>query len=139
MRTIFLFAIVSLSLFACTPATMQNEEEEIPLAETDIRFEFMTTEADYDEINLVYYDHKIDAFRDSVMVFDYDNANNPLPIILEWENHGFQYLRGEVYRNNFSPAELTARILVNDTEVFIETKTGNANQFARIFWDYTIY
>ena len=117
---------------------MQNEEEEIPLAETDIRFEFMTTEADYDEINLVYYDHKIDAFRDSVMVFNYDNGNNPLPIILEWENHGFQYLRGEVYRNNFSTAELTARILVNDTEVFIETKTGNANQFARIVWDYTI-
>lgn len=98
----------------------------------------MTTEATYDEIKLVYYNHKIDAFRDSTMVFEYDNANNPLPIILEWENHGFKHLRGEVYRNNFSPSELTARILVNDVEVFIETRSGNANQFDRVNWDYTI-
>ena len=98
----------------------------------------MTTEATFDEIKLVYYNHKIDAFRDSTMVFEYDNANNPLPIILEWENHGFKHLSGEVYRNNFSPSELTARILVNDVEVFIETQSGNANQFARVTWDYTI-
>lgn len=98
----------------------------------------MTTEATFDEIKLVYYNHKIDAFRDSTMVFEYYNANNPLPIILEWENHGFKHLRGEVYRNNFSPSELTARILVNEVEVFIETRSGNANQFDRVNWDYTI-
>ena len=138
MARIFIVILISSFLFSCTPGGMQNEQEEIPLAETDVRFEFRTTEPVYDEIELVYYDHKIDAFRDSTMVFKYDNANNPLPIILEWENHGFKYLRGEVYRNNFSPSELNVRILVNDIEVFTDTQAGNANQFARITWDYTI-
>lgn len=87
---------------------------------------------------MVYYDHKIDAFIDSTMVFNYHNGGNPLPIILEWQNHGFKYLRGEVYRNNFSPAELNVKILVNKTEIFNETETGNPNQYARIVWDYTI-
>lgn len=139
MKNILPLFLSLIFLSACTPTGTNEEGEEIvPLDETDVRFEFRTTEPNYDEIELVYYEHTVDAFRDSTMVFNYDNNGNPLPLILLWENHGFKYLRGEIYRNNFSPAELNVTIFVNDTEVFTETKAGNPNQYARITWDYTI-
>ncbi len=138
MRKPLLLLFVSLLVYACTPGAQAEEEEVIPITETDVRFEFSTTEPNYDEVEMVFYDHTIDAFRDSTLVFNYDNAGNALPLILLWENHGFKYLRGEIYRNNFSPAELNVKIFVNDTEVYNETEAGTPNQFARIVWDYTI-
>jgi len=47
-------------------------------------------------------------------------------------------VRGEAYRNNFSIAELTLKLYVNDELVFEETQAGNRNAYARVVFDHTI-
>ena len=128
-----------LSIFffiSCTP--VGESVEEIPLTETDVRLEFYTQESNYDEIEFSYYDNKTDKFNNETLVFNYDNSGNPLPLILNWEDFGYKYVRGEAYRNNFSIAELTLKLYVNDELVFEETQAGNSNAYGRVFFDHTI-
>lgn len=123
-----------LSIFffiSCTP--VGESVEEIPLTETDVRLEFYTQESNYDEIEFSYYDNKTDKFNNETLVFNYDNSGNPLPLILNWEDFGYKYVRGEAYRNNFSIAELTLKLYVNDELVFEETQAGNSNAYGRVF------
>lgn len=123
-----------LSIFffiSCTP--VGETVEEIPLTETDVRLEFYTQESNYDEIEFSYYDNKTDKFNNETLVFNYDNSGNPLPLILNWEDFGYKYVRGEAYRNNFSIAELTLKLYVNDELVFEETQAGNSNAYGRVF------
>ena len=134
MKKLQLIALLVL-LFSCSPSAT---EEEIPLSETDVRIEFYTTEPNYDEVEFSYYNNGTDKFSDETLVFNYDNSGNPLPIIINWEDFGYKYVRGEAYRNNFSSAELSIKLFVNDDLVYEETKSGNSSAYARVVFDYTI-
>nr|WP_298989040.1 hypothetical protein [uncultured Polaribacter sp.] len=132
-----LLLLLSIFFFiSCTP--VGETVEEIPLTETDVRLEFYTQESNYDEIEFSYYDNKTDKFNNETLVFNYDNSGNPLPLIVNWEDFGYKYVRGEAYRNNFSIAELTLKLYVNDELVYEETQAGNSNAYARVVFDHTI-
>ena len=133
MKKLQLIALLFL-VFSCTAVV----DEEDFLAEADVRIEFSTTEPNYDEIEFSYYNNATDRFIDETLVFNYDNNGNALPYIINWENFGYKYVRGEAYRNNFSSALLNIKIYVNDELVFEQSSSGNSNTFARVLFDYTI-
>lgn len=130
--------LVLFLFFACTPTDEVNTKPAVTLEDTDVRFEFTTTEQNYDEIEFSYYVNGEDKFTSETLVFEYDNNGNPLTKIIEWKDFGYKYIRGEAYRNNFSEAELSIKIYVNDELVYEESETGNPNAYARVVFDYTI-
>lgn len=136
MKKLLVCFSILIFISSCNP--LADEEGKIPLSETDVRIEFTTTEAQYDELEFSYYDNATDRFVNETLVFDYDNSGNSLPLIVNWEDFGYKYVRGEAYRNNFSPAELSMKLYVNDELVLEETEYGNPNIYARVIFDYTI-
>lgn len=137
MKHISLF-LISILFASCVTTQFEDEDDGIPLSQTDVRLEFYTEEPNSDEINFTYYDNAGNIDIAQVLKFEYDGNGNALPYIINWNDFGYRFVRGEAYRNNSSSAQLSVKLYVNDKLVQEDSKVGTSNQFARVVFDYII-
>lgn len=133
----FLILFSALLLFACGTTSSEEEDEEvISLEDAVVRFVFTTTEPNYDEVHVSYYDNKLDppGPNAGVYPFSYDNSGNALPLEIVIEDYNFRYIDGEAYRNNHSEAQLSVQVYVNDRLILEDDDRGNSNRYATVFF-----
>ena len=135
------FLLFTLTIFSCTSTVVLTPEEIAELEELatkDIEIIFTTTEPNYDEVMVTYYDFSIGDDIAKSYVFKYDVNGNPLPIKIVFDNYKYEYIRGEGFRNNFSEAELKVQVLVDNVLVLEEKSNGTSTHFARVSFNYDI-
>lgn len=134
------FVFVLIFIGSCATKTLTTEEiEQLEAVETNnIEIIFTTTQLNYDEAMVTYYDLDKATDISKPYVFKYDTDGNPLPLQLVFENYKYEFLDGEAYRNNFSEAELRVQVLING-ELFLERfSNGTSNSFARVNFSFDI-
>lgn len=102
IKKVNILLLVFTIFLSCTVAG--SDQEEISLAETDVKLEFTSAEPNYDGIDFSYYDNSTDKFNSETLKFQYDTNGNALPLVVLWEDFGYRFIRGNAYRNNFSTA-----------------------------------
>lgn len=134
-KIIFIFSLIF--IYSCTAVTSDAEEEDLPSAEDRVvRMEFLTTQPNFDEIRVSYYDYKTDTYPLVVHQFSYDSSGDPIPFIITLENYNFRYIDGEGYRNNPSAAEISVKLYVNDELVDEDVGKGVNGEYAQISFSY---
>lgn len=104
----------------------------------DIEIVFTTKEPNYDEAMITYYDIDLATDVSEPYVFNYDSNGDPTPIRLIFDNYEYDFLDGEVFRNNFSTSSLKVQVFIEGKLHLEEEKNGNANEFARINFSFRI-
>jgi hypothetical protein len=131
---VFLLSVIF--LFSCT--STEDSIDTMQPTETIVTIEFLTSEPNYDEVVVTYYDYKTDAYITAPYVFPYDSDGNPQPLKIILENYNFRYVDGEAYRNNNSAAELQVNLYINDTLVDEDSDQGTSSKYAVVKFEYTI-
>ena len=121
--------------FACTSSP---DEDGILSKDRVVVIELLTTEPNYDEAVVTYYDYINDVYTTSPYVFPYDSDGQPLPLRIVLENYDFKHVSGEAYRNNHSTATLELNLYVNDELVQEDDSQGTVSRFATVKFDYTV-
>lgn len=136
---IFLIFILYSCSCTCDDVITPEDIEAIEEATTkDIEIVFTTTEPNYDEVMVTYYDYEIEDDFSSAFVFKYDTSGNPLPLKITLDNYKYEFIRGEGFRNNFSTAQLKVQLFVDDEMVLENTSNGTSNAFAKVNFDFDI-
>ena len=130
--------IVLFSVFSCTSESKLTPEEIEDLITDDVEIIFTTTEPNYDEVMVTYYDFDIGTDVAKPYVFKYDVDGNPLPLKISFENYTHELIRGEGFRNNFSEAELKVQLFIDDKLILEEISKGTTSIFARVSFNYDI-
>ncbi|MDD7914897.1 hypothetical protein [Polaribacter ponticola] len=132
------FLVVLFSFFSCSSEVSLTPEEIKELSTKDIEIIFTTTEPNYDEVMITYYDFDIGTDVAKAYVFKYDVDDNPLPIKIVFDNYEHDFLRGEGFRNNFSDAELKVQLFIDEELILEETSKGTASTFAKVDFNYDL-
>ena len=140
-RTIFLFVI--LLSFSCTSSdeVMQEiieEEEVVVITPKKVEIIITTSQLDFDEIIVSYYDYEKEDWVFGPRQFKYDSNGNPEPIVILLPEYVHKKIEGETYRRNSLKSSLKVKILVNDELVFEEEAIGTDLDYAHVIFDYII-
>ncbi|MFY9241920.1 MAG: hypothetical protein WAO74_02715 [Polaribacter sp.] len=134
-KLIYIFNI--LLLIGCTTESAdQVKENEIIKANRVVVLEFDTTEPNFDEIRISYFDYKTNTYPIVIHEFEYDSSGEAIPFILKFEKYNFRYINGVGYRNNPSTAELSVKLYVDDVLVLEDADRGRNGEYAEISFDY---
>lgn len=125
-------------IFALGCTTTAAEEESTEVLDKTIRIEVLTKQPQDDAIYITYYDYLTDQDNWQQYFFTYDAQGNAEPIILTFNDYDFRYVRGEIYRNNTIPTELSLKVYVDDELVIDEAKEEDGNTFVNIKFNYNI-
>lgn len=132
-----LLSVFSLIIvFGCSTITTIEESTEV--LDKTIRIEVLTKQPEDDAIYITYYDYLTDLDNWQQYFFTYDTQGNAEPIVITLTDYDFRYVRGEIYRNNTIPTELSLKIYVDDELVIDESKEEDGNTFVNIKFDYDI-
>lgn len=135
-KLIFIFSL--LVLYSCSSATTTEEEETATQSAEDrvVRMEFNTTEPNFDEVRVNYFDYTTNTYPILIHQFEYNSAGEAIPYIVTFENYNFRYINGTAYRNNPSTAEISVKIYVDDELVVEETGKGENGEYAEVAFNY---
>ncbi|MDP5107238.1 MAG: hypothetical protein NWQ31_13825 [Polaribacter sp.] len=134
MKKLFLLLLV---VYSCTTPTAETEEETTEISDKTVRIEISTT-LENDAVQITYYDYVDDTDILNEYIFDYDSSGNAIPVVITLDDYDFRYIRGEVYRKNSIPNELTLKIYVDDELIIEESKTGDESEWINIGFNYDI-
>jgi hypothetical protein len=127
--------ITFFSIFSCTTS---SDIKEIEYTTKDVEIIFSTTEPNHDEIMITYYDIDLATDVSAPYEFRYDTNGNSLPIKIIFDNYKYKFLDGEVFRNNFSTAELKVEVYVEEKLFLEEASKGTSNTFARVKFNFNL-
>lgn len=137
MKKTALLAVL-LFVFSCSNNSIPLPPDEIEEFSNYIEIVFTTKEPNYDEVMATYYDFKNNQDVAAPLIFKYDTNGDPLPLKIIFDNYKFKSIRGEVFRNNFSEAELKVQLYIEGELVLEEKSKGTNNSFAKVIFDYDI-
>lgn len=131
------FLILLVLICSCTTGTIQTEEENTEVLDKTVRIEVNTLQEN-DAVQISYYDYVSDTDTFSEYIFDYDSSGNAIPVVITLDDYDFRYIRGEVYRKNSIPTQLSLKIYVDDELIIDESKTGDGSEWINISFNYDI-
>lgn len=132
-KIIFIFSLILIS--SCS--TVETNEIDTEVLDKTIRIEISTLEAN-DAVQISYYDYVTDSDNFSQYIFEYDSSGKAIPVVITLEDYDFRYIRGEVYRKNSIPTQLSLRIYVDDELIIDESETGDGSKWVNIGFNYDI-
>ncbi len=133
MRKIsFIFSLILLS--SCSSVNEENNE----LINKTVIIEFLTTEPNFDEIMVSYYQSETETYSLEPYTFKYDSDDNPLPLKITLANYSSRVIDGEAFRGNYSLATLSVKIYVDNELVLEDSNKGTSQTFATVNFKYTI-
>jgi hypothetical protein len=135
---IFMLAILYSCSCTCDEVTAADIAAQEEASTNDVEIIFTTTEPNYDEAMITYYDIDLATDVAEAYVFKYDTDGNPLPLKLIFDNYKYDFLDGEAFRNNFSTSELKVQVFVEGELLLERASNGNANEFARVNFSFDI-
>ena len=140
-HTIFLFIL--LLSFSCTSSdeVMQQiieEEEVVVITPKKVEIVISTSQLDFDEIIVSYYDFDEQDWVFGPRQFTYDSNGNPEPIVILLPEYAHKKIEGETYRRNSLKSSLKVELFINDELVFEEEAVGTDLDYAHVIFDYTI-
>jgi hypothetical protein len=130
-------------VYSCTTNEINQieeiiEEEVVDINPKNVQIILTTTQSDFDEVVVSYYDFEINDWNYGPRQFEYDANGNPEPIIISLPDYEFDTIEGDAYRKNSSPSGLKVQIFIDDVLVKEEESFGTDLVYAQVFFDYTI-
>jgi hypothetical protein len=123
--------------FGCASSTSDEEEQVTEVLDKTVRIEISSLQEN-DAAQISYYDYVNDTDIFNEYLFDYDSSGNAIPVVITLDDYDFRYIRGEVYRKNSIPVQLSLKIYVDDELIIDESKTGNGTDWINISFNYDI-
>ena len=134
MKKLFLLLIL---IYSCTNATSEIEEGSTEVLDKTVRIE-ITTLQENDAVQISYYDYLTDGDNFRQHIFEYDSSGKAIPVVITLEDYDFRFIRGEIYRKNPIPVQLSLKIYVDDVLIIDESKTGDGKEYINISFNYDI-
>lgn len=134
--TTFLFIAIYAS--CTTNVTIEEEAEEIEITPKNIEIIFTTSQLEFDEIVVSYYDFDLSEWIYGPMQFTYDAEGNPEPIVITLPNYAYSTIEGEAYRKNNLESSLKVQVFIDDVLSFETESIGTALEWAHVIFNYTI-
>lgn len=141
MKTLtYISAILFLILISsCTTNETIEEVEEIEeIIPKNIELIFTTSQLNFDEIVVSYYNFDTSEWIYGPMQFTYDANGNPEPIIISIPDYTFNTIEGEAYRKNNLEFSLKVQVYVDEVLSFETESIGTALDWAHVNFTFTI-
>lgn len=127
--------IFSLLYICACPSEIEKSNN---LANSLVEIEFFTTEPNFDEIIISYYQDATRTTSLDTYTFSYDLNGDPLPLKIILDNYTSRYIDGEAFRENHSPAKLSVKLYINGELILEDASRGTAETFATVNFKHTI-
>lgn len=136
----YLTTILFVTMFAsCATSEVIDEIEEVTIiTPKNIEIIFTTSQLEFDEITVSYYDFDLAEWIYGPMQFSYDADGNPEPIIISLPNYSYDTVKGDAYRKNTLESSLKVQIYVDEILSFETESVGTALEWAHVKFDFTI-
>lgn len=141
MKTLIQISSILIILFisSCTTTeTVEEIEEVVQITPKNVEIVLTTTQPDFDEIVLSYYDFDEESWIYGPRQFVYDANGNPEPIIISLPDYKYKTIEGNAYRKNNWTSSLKAQVFIDNVLVKEEERFGTSLVYAQVFFDYTI-
>jgi hypothetical protein len=142
MKTSKLITSILFLLFISSCTTTETieeiEEEVVEVTPKNVQIIITTTQPDFDEIVVSYYDFDINDWNFGPRQFVYDTDGNPEPIIISLPDYTYKTIEGNAYRKNNWASGLKVQVFIDDVLVKEEESFGTDLVYAQVFFDYTI-
>jgi hypothetical protein len=133
-----IFFLTILILASCSTITGPIDGGSTVIVPKDVEIILSTTQPEYDEIVISYYDFDLGQWVSGPTQFTYDVNGNPEPYIISFPDYAHRKIEGETYRNNSFPSELKVEIYIDGVLVFDKRSYGTDASFAAVNFNYTI-
>ena len=141
MKTLIQISSILIILFitSCTPnETTEEIEEVVKITPKNVEIILTTTQPNFDEVVLSYFDFDEDSWNYGPRQFVYDTNGNPEPIIISLPDYKYKTIEGNAYRKNNWTSSLKVQIFIDDILVKEDEVFGTNLVYAQVFFDYTI-
>ena len=141
MKTLIQISSILIILFitSCTPnETPEEIEEVVKITPKNVEIILTTTQPNFDEVVLSYYDFDDESWNYGPRQFAYDANGNPEPIIISLPDYKYKTIEGNAYRKNNWTSSLKVQIFIDDILVKEDEVFGTNLVYAQVFFDYTI-
>lgn len=135
-----LTTILFLTIYAsCTTnVTIEEAAEEIEITPKNIEIILTTSQLEFDEIVVSYYDYDLSEWIYGPMQFTYDAEGNPEPIVITLPDYTYSTIEGEAYRKNNLEYSLKAQVYIDGILSFETESIGTELEWAHVIFNYTI-
>lgn len=141
MKTLIQISSILIILFitSCTPnETIEEIEVTEEITPKNVEIILTTSQPNFDEVVLSYFDFDEDSLNYGPRQFVYDANGNPEPIIISLPNYKYKTIEGNAYRKNNWTSSLKVQIFIDDILVKEDEVFGTNLVYAQVFFDYTI-
>ncbi len=135
-----LTTIVLITLFtSCTTnTTIEEIDDEIEFTAKTIEIILTTSQLEFDEIMVSYYDFDLSEWVYGPMQFTYDAEGNPEPITITLNDYAYNTIEGEAYRKNNLESSLKVQVYIDEVLHFETESIGTELEWAHVDFNYTI-
>jgi len=133
-----IFFLTILILASCSTKTGPIDGGSTVIVPKDVEIILSTTQPEFDEIVISYYDFGLRQWVTGPRQFTYDVNGNPEPYIISFPAYAYGRIEGETYRNNSLPSELKVEIYIDGVLVFDKRSYGTDASYASVNFNYTI-
>jgi hypothetical protein len=121
-----------------TNETIVEIEEIEEITPKNVEIILTTSQLEFDEITVSYYDFDLSEWVYGPMQFTYDADGNPEPIVISLPEYAYNTIEGEAYRKNNFESSLKVQVYVDEVLSFETESIGTDLEWAHVIFNFTI-